>query len=185
MHRRQQRVSLLLLLLVLGGCGEKERLGPDYVLVTPESWNPDGHPGTALHYKGRVFWPNVYHTPAGWSFREGIFVFSSPVPGRDGGYDYGISPQLFAVMGAGPPVIISERIVPDALGADSNYQLWEVRPTETGVRAEFTYWPDHHHQARLIRDVSWADIRSWLREAEVSAPDKTSALGTYRILRKH
>ena len=183
--------TLLLLttiaLVALIGCSRREQVSSDFVLVTPKSWNPDGHPGTALHYKGAVVWPNVY-TGSGKTYHDGIFVFSAPVP--DGStnsdgipmYDYSISPQLFAIRGAGPPIIISERILADTLDSQKRYRLWQVTPTESGLRTEFEYWPDKDHQARTIRDVPWADIRSWVQEAESSVPKKVTPLGTYRVL---
>ena len=185
---RQTIFHLLLAigLVTLTGCGKRERVDSNYVLFTPESL-PDGHPGTALHYKGKEVWPNVY-AGAGKAYHDGIFVFSAPVPGgftnSDGipMYDYSISPQLFAIRGAGPPVIISERIPADTLDSQKRYRLWQVTPTESGVRAEFEYWPDKDHEARVIRDVPWANIQSWVQEAESSASKKATPLGTYRVL---
>ncbi len=169
-------------LVTLIGCSQHERVGSDYVLVTPQSWSPDGHPGTALYYRGKSVWPNVY-TGSGKAYHDGIFVFSAPVPdvlpNSDGRpmYDYAISPQLFAIRGAGPPVIISERIFNDTLNSQKSYRLMQVTLAESGVRAEFEYQPD-----KTIRDVPWADIAKWVQEAESLAPKKTTPLGTFRVL---
>jgi hypothetical protein len=153
----------------------------DYVLVTPESWNPDGHPGTALRYKGREVWRNVYSGSSN-SYRDGVFVFSAPVPTSDGQYNSSVSPQLFAIRGAGPPVMVSQRITEDALNSERRYRLWQVTPSETGIRVEFEYWADREHQVRTNREVSWSDIQNWVKEAEASAPATATPLGTYRLL---
>ena len=183
MQSRLARLLLLLLLavLTLAGCSRRERVSNDYTLVTPESWNPDGHPGTALHYKGKQVWPNVYIGSSN-SYHDGVFVFSAPVPTSDGQYSNSVSPQLFAIRGAGPPVIVSQRIIEDALEPNGHYRLWGVTPTESGVRVEFEYWPDHDNKARTNRDVSWPDIQTWVKEAEASTPVTTTPLGTYRLL---
>ena len=187
MRQRLHHLLFACVLLALIGCSRRERVSSDYVLVTPERMNPDHHPGTALHYRGKEVWRNVY-TGVGKTYHDGIFVFSAPVPGgfsnNDGipMYDYSISPQLFAIRGAGPPVIISERIFADTLDSQKRYTVWQVTPIESGVRVEFEYWPDKDHKARMIHDAPWADIRSWVQEAESSAPKKATPLGTYRVL---
>jgi hypothetical protein len=173
--------------VTLIGCSRREQVGAGYVLVTPEAWNPDGHPGTALHYRGKAVWPNVY-TGSGKFYHDGVFVFSAPVPGgfsnSDGipMYDYSISPQLFAIRGAGPPVIISERIVADALDREKGCHLWQVTPADNGIRAEFEPCTGADHKAHIIRDVLWADIQSWAQEAEASGTNRVTPLGTFRVL---
>jgi hypothetical protein len=97
-------------------------------------------------------------------------------------YDYSISPQLFAIRGAGPPIIISERIVADALDREKGCHLWQVTQVDYGIRAEFELCTDLDHKAHIIRDVSWVDIQSWAQEAEVSGTNRVTPLGTYRVL---
>ena len=185
MHRTIFHFLLAIGLITLTGCAKRERVGPDYVLLTPETLNPDGHPGTSLYYKGKEVWPNVY-VGSGYVYHAGIFVFSSPVPdsvpNQDGIYIYDdcISPQLFAVRGAGPPVILSERITADTLDSTNSYRLWQLTSIENGIRVEFEY--NTEHQTNMTRDVSWTDIQSWVQEAEVSAPKVVSHLGIYRVL---
>jgi hypothetical protein len=105
--------------------------------------------------------------------REGIVIERERKPAAS---------WLFAIRGAGPPVIVSQRIIGDALDSNGRYRLYEVTPTESGVRVEFQYWPDHEHEARTNRDASWPDIQRWVKEAEVSTPVTTTPLGTYRLL---
>lgn len=187
MRRLILRNITTLAIFALAGCAQRERIGGDLTLVTPNSWNPDGHPGTSLHYQGREAWPNVY-VGSGKAYHEGIFVFSAPVPeprmGTDGTvrYDYSTSPQLFAIRGAGPPVILSQRVLSDTLKSRKIYHLWQLMPTESGVQAEFEYWPDQDHEARMTHRVAWTDIQNWVQEAESSAPIQATPLGTYRLL---
>ena len=187
MRRGRLNLFVAIALAAFVGCSRRERVSTEYVLVTPESWNPDGHPGTALHFRGRAVWPNIY-TGSGKTYHNGIFVFSAPVPGgfsnSDGipMYDYSISPQLFAIRGGGPPVIISERIVADALDREKGCHLWQVTPIDNGVRAEFEPCTEVGSKAHIVRDVSWADIQSWAHEADLSVTNRVTPLGTYRVL---
>jgi hypothetical protein len=182
--------SLAVAALALCGCAAEktqDRVSDDYVLVKPVPMNPDHHPGWGLDYRGKEVWPNVY-VGSVKIYHDGIFVFSAPVPGSvpnsDGiyTYDYLISPQLFAIQGAGPPVILSQRIIADTLDSKKRYRLRQMTPAESGVRVEFEYSSDTEHQAHMARDVSWTDIQRWLQEADVYAPQGVSHLGVYRVL---
>ena len=184
---RQIIFHLLLVigLITVAACAKCERVGPDYVLVTPETLNMDGHPGTALYFKGKEVWSNVYGG-YGKYYHDGIFVFSAPVPAtftnQDGiyMYDYSISPQLFAVRNAEPPVILSQRIIGEILESEKRYRLWQITPIENGIRVE--YKSDIGQQAHMTRDVSWKNIQSWVQEADASAPTEVRHLGVYRVL---
>src|SRR4051812_40744932 len=113
MRNRLHYLVLAVALVTFIGCSRKERVGSGYVLVTPRSWNPDGHPGTTLHRGWHVIWGNVYTgyfypaSPSNFT-RDGMMVFVGPPPVDDNWYSY---PQLFAVRGDGPPVVLSERLL--------------------------------------------------------------------------
>ena len=95
-------------------------------------------------------------------------------------YDYSISPQLFAVRNAEPPVILSQRIIGEILESEKRYRLWQITPIENGIRVE--YKSDIGQQAHMTRDVSWKNIQSWVQEADASAPTEVRHLGVYRVL---
>lgn len=181
------RLSYLLAVAVLPGCSQREPLDSNLVLVTTSSWSPDGHPGTALHQGGREVWPNVY-TGTGKAYRAGTFVFAAPVPdgstNSDGRplYNTSISPQLFAIQSAGPPVLISQRILAETLSSEKQYSLRHVSQVEGGVRAEFEFWRDRDHEAQLTRIMRWTEIESWIAEAATAVPPTVTPLGTYRLL---
>ena len=108
-------------------------------------------------------------------------MFSAPIPGPDGQYEYGISPQLFAVQGAGPPIIISQRIITDTIESKMNFTVHEFAPVQGGLRVSFDYHADAEHEGHTNCDIRWEDMRSWLNEAGFSAPTNVTPLVTYRV----
>ena len=185
MHRRLLNLLLAVALLTLIGCSKRERVASDYVLVTPESWNPDGHPGTALHRGRHVVWGNVYtgyfHPASASSFsRDGMMVFVGLPPVGDNWYSY---PQLFAVRGDGPPVVLSERLLHKRLAVfdhgheASDFAVRHLVLTNGGFRVEF-----EHNSVIKTCDVSWPDIKRFLDEADTSARLVHHLLSDYRLL---
>jgi hypothetical protein len=177
---------LFSVLLMLIGCTSQVRVSSDYVLVTPARWNPDSHPGTTLHRGGKIVWGNVYtgyfYPSSATRFaRDGMMVFVGPVPVGDDWYS---DPQLFAVRGDGPPVVLSERLLHQPLavfdhGKDaSEYAVRSVVPTDDGFRVEF-----EHNSANKTCQVSWADITRLLDEGKTTAMLVQHRLGDYRLLR--
>ena len=133
-------------------------------------------------------WGNVfgfYPNPASKFYRDGIFVFIANVPG-DG--DWWLWPQLFAVRGAGPPVLLSERVfnqplvVSDLSNVMSTYSVRNLAATERGVGFVIAYWPDHNHEATTTNELSWARIGQLLDEAVTSARLMRHPMGDYRVL---
>ena len=176
------------LCFALAGCSQREQVGGGYTLVTPPTMGPDHHPGTSLRYRGRTVWGNVfgfYPDPASKFYHDGIFVFVANVPG-DG--DWWIEPQLFAVRGVGPPVVLSERVfkqplvVSDISGVGSTYSVRHLVATESGVSFVIAYWPDHNHEATATNEMSWASIGQMLDEAVTSARLVSHPMGDYRVL---
>lgn len=176
--------------IVLAGCSEREHVGGGYVLVTPPTMGPDHHPGTSLRYKGQTVWEHVfgfYPDPATKFYHDGMFVFIANVPDNDND-DWWTRPQLFAVRGAGPPVVLSERlfkqplVVSSVSGVGSTYSVRYLSTTGNGVRFVFAYWPDSDHETTTTNQLSWLNIKQMLDEAGTSARLVRHKLGDYRVL---
>jgi hypothetical protein len=171
--------------LSLIGCTEREQLGSDYVLVTPVSWNPDGHPGTTLYRGSKVVWGNVYTgyfyllSPTNYT-SDGMFLFVGPVPFENGWYGYS---QLYAVRGDGPPVVLSERLLEKRLAVfnlgneDGDFAVHHLVLTNKVFRADFEY-------NSIVKTcfVSWDDIKRYLDEGDKSASVVTNRFNNYRRL---
>ena len=178
--------SMAAVLLILAACDHRQAIGGGFELRQSSSnWNPDGHPGVFLYYEGKEVWHQIAwgnpYAPEEFC-HDGIFVFESPVPNADGFNNYGISPQLYAIRAAGPPVLISQRIMGLPLMGDRTYSVENTAVTGNGVSVEFDYFPDENHEAMKTNEVSWAEIASWVQEAEQSLPETKTPLGNYRLL---
>jgi hypothetical protein len=171
------------------GCSHRAAIGTDYEFVTQQSFTIDsGHySATSLYYKGKEIWPCVL-MGSDQTYRDGILVFMSKAPDSDGGLD--VYEQLFAIRRAGPPIIMSERILnqPFKAGsshvAGSTYQLESISPISNGVRAVFNRGIIDKSGVDIwvTNDISWPEIQSAVQEAETSAPVQIAPLGNYRIL---
>jgi len=188
MLRAIQFLVALTACLLLQSCSEREPVGGGYTLVTPESWGLHHHPGTALRYRGREIWPHVFgfHPDAASRFyHEGIFVFIANVPANT---DWWYYPQLFAVRGAGPPVVLSERLFKQPLmistmsGAGSKYSVRHLAATDSGVRFAMVDWPDHNQEVTTTNELSWSGIKQMLDEADKSARLVEHSIANYRVL---
>jgi hypothetical protein len=115
------------------------------------------------------------------SYRDGFFVFLAAVPDQSGDYnDYSITPQLFAIKGTGPPVIISQRLFNRPLiNTNGFYTVDNIAPNPDGFSVEFD---QHAGGPRTNLDVSWPQIETWVQEAETSAPVRVTSSGSYRLL---
>jgi hypothetical protein len=173
--------------IALTGCDKRARINADYEFVQPQSYSIEpGSPACALYYKGKIVWRSVLMGD-GKTCRDGIFVFMSTVPDSEG--ECNVYPQLFAIRGAGPPVILSERILnqPFKAGnrhvAGSTYDVDFITPIATGIRVVFNVGVTKNGEdVMTTNDVSWPDIESWTQEAETSAPLQIAPLGNYRVL---
>jgi hypothetical protein len=180
-------VGFALVCLILAGCDKRARINADYEFVQPQSYSIEpGSPACALYYKGKKVWRSVLMGDDK-TCRDGIFVFMSTVPDSEG--ECNVYPQLFAIRGAGPPVILSERILnqPFKAGnrhvAGSTYDVDFITPIATGIRVVFNVGVTKNGEdVMTTNDVSWPDIESWTREAETSAPLQIAPLGNYRVL---
>ncbi len=188
MRRAVHYLAIAAACIVTAGCSEREQVGDGYSLVTPATLGPDHHPGTALRYRGRTVWAHVfgfYPDPATRFYHDGMFVFIANVPGTT---DWWIEPQLFAVRGAGPPVVLSERlfgqplVVSSISGVGSTYSVRHLSATDDGVRFVFAYWPDHNHEATTTNELSWSSIKQMLDEAPASARLVRHQMGDYYVL---
>jgi hypothetical protein len=187
---RQAIVKLVFAMtcIMLTGCSHHEQVGGGYTLVTAPTLGPDSHPGTSLRYEGRTVWGHVfgfYPDAASKFYHDGMFVFIANVPG-DG--DWWIEPQLFAVCGAGPPVVLSERlfkhplVVSSVSGVGSTYSVRNLAATDNGVRFVIAYWPDRDHEATTTNELAWGSIRQMLDTASSSARLVRHPMGDYRVL---
>lgn len=183
-------VTLAATCFLLASCSEREKIGGDYVLKTPPTLGPDSHPGTSLLRKGKVVWDNVYvgyfsPNDASKFFHEGIFVFVGPLPGKTDWWTY---PQLFAVCGDDTPVVLSERLMGQRLVVSSDmremstFKVRQVTPAEMGVRVEFEYWADPNTKAAKTNDLTWAELKKLLDEADKSSRIVHHGFGDYRVL---
>lgn len=182
---------LVVAIMTSVGCSERQPVGDSgYVVVHPQSWNPDGHPGIFLYYRGTKIWFNVFCSEQG--YRDGILVFGGDLPGSlfngeppgsQESADFSRSPQLFAIRGAEPPVIISERLFNHSLETNLPFTVQDIQSGSNGLSIKFQYEPkENQSDIETNLFVSWQEIRGWLHEAETSVPVKTSRLGSYRLL---
>jgi len=183
-------LALAIASFLFTSCSEKEKIGGGYVLETSAAPGPDAHPGTSLHRKGRVVWDNVYvgyfgPKAASKFFHDGIFVFVGPLPGNTDWWTY---PQLFAVRGEATPVVLSERLLGQRLVVSSDmremstFKVRQLISTEAGVRVDFEYWADSNTKTAKTNDLSWAEIKKLLDEAESSSRVVHHRFGDYRVL---
>ncbi len=111
---------------------------------------------------------------------DGMILFVGPVPAESNWWPY---PQLFAVRGDGPPVVLSERLVGQRLvpvydGSDGiPFEIRHIALINDGVRVEF-----RHSGDTIMHTLSWADIKRLLDEADKSARPVSHNLGDYRVL---
>lgn len=186
MRRAHNFFCLGALIALVGGCSERQQVANSpYSVVRPESWNPDGHPGIFLYYKGKSLWFNVYCPDYG--YQDGILVFEGDLPdslfnGQAPGNesrDSSRSFQIFAIRGAGPPVIISERIARIPL-RDFEFTVREFSAVPNGFEVTFESLGTEKKSSK--KAVSWVEIKAWLEEAERKTPIKKSLMGEYRYL---
>ncbi|MHA3774883.1 hypothetical protein ACXR0O_25465 [Verrucomicrobiota bacterium sgz303538] len=176
---------------LLVACSKKHVVGDGYSLVTPESLNPDSHPGTTLRRNGKIVWGNVYigyfhnQTPPHF-FHNGVFVFVGPLPIENSPSS---GPQLFAVRGDGPPVFLTERlhgqrlIIPKRLTDESNrFEVTSIASIDGGIQAEIEYWKNHNTKARRTIHVTWAAIETLLDEATTSGELMHAQFDSYYAL---
>ena len=178
------KISILIVTSLCGvliGCNKRASVGGDYELVQPGTYLIDsGSPACALYYRGRSVWPSVL-VSLNQSYRDGYFTFLAAVPDETGSnYSYEITPQLFAIRGAGPPVLISQRLFNRSLTNWTDaYTVENITPASDGFIVEFEY---QGADVQTNLDLSWLQIQTWVREAETSAPVRITSLGSYRIL---
>jgi hypothetical protein len=187
MCRPIQWLWLIAVCLICLGCSERNQVGGGYALVTPFTMGPDHHPGTSLQRKGKLVWGNVYmgyfsgYQPAQF-YHDGMFVFVGAVPGNT---DYWLYPQLFAIRGSGPPVLLSERLLGeeyDTSNGSSHYQVYNISPLQDGVRVQFTHSPGTVNHDTNSSTLSWALVRNLLDDADSSSRLVRHKLGDYRVL---
>jgi hypothetical protein len=189
-----QRVWFIAVCSVFMSCSERTQVADGYVFVTPPTMGPDHHPGTSLHLKGKVVWGNVYlgyfsgYKPRQF-FHEGMVVFVGAVPANT---DWWYYPQLFAVRGSGPPVLLSERLLGERFATSydsrqysSSFAVDNISPTADGVRVQFTHSPGTVNRDTNAFAVSWTIVRRFLDEADSSSRLVRHQLGDYRVLPLH
>jgi hypothetical protein len=162
------------------GCNNRTRVSADYEIIQPQSVMMEpGKLSSSLFYRGEKVWNDVW-SGSDKTCHEGVFVFTGLLPGTGGYYDYERSPQVFAIRGSGPPIMISERIFNQMLDGNMGYRAHTLTNNANGLRVEFSSKGD---RTPTNFDVSWPQIYSWLKEAETSAPTQiVTGLGNYFIL---
>ena len=190
MCRVIDHIVIAMFCIMLAGCSKREQVGGGYVLVTPPTMGPDHHPGVSLQRKGKVVWDNVYvghfspHAASKFC-HNGMFVFVGPVPGNT---DWWIHSQLFGVRSAGPPVVLSERLLGKRLVVSSDmhemssFAVRDISLIEGGVRVVFELGADDSTQTTKTNDLAWTDIKGLLDDADASAKMVRHRLGDYRVL---
>src|SRR5205823_11068752 len=121
----------------------------------------DLHPAISLAYLVKVFWPNfdlhtfVHAQDQSRLYHQGIFVFLISIPGDDDKHlRYEISPQLCAIRGAGPPIVLSERILGHVIESSDDGVVTKLVPSADGVHVEFGPDADGSKPATSVHDVS-------------------------------
>ena len=186
------RIGLTHLLPILGlvlltGCEKRTHVSADYEFVQPRTYLIEsGSPERSLYYKGKRVWWNVL-MGSDETCHNGILVFMSTVPRGEGGSN--VSPQIFAIRGAGPPVVLSGRILNQPFKAESShvagsiYELESLAPIANGVRVVFMIGvADNGSDITVTHDLLWTEIEGWVQEAETSASLQIAPLGNYRVL---
>jgi len=180
--------------LTLVGCSKRQPIGSSgYAIVHPQSGNPDGHPGIYLYYKDKQIWFNAFTSEN--NYHDGILVFGGDIPEslfRSDRREVSIdqesadlmrSPQLFAIHGAGPPVIISERLFNRSLETNLPFTVQGIKTSSNGLSIQFSFEPkENQNSISTNLSVSWPQIAAWLDEAGTSTSVKKSRLGSYRFL---
>ncbi|HEY1661726.1 MAG TPA: hypothetical protein VGI03_04850 [Verrucomicrobiae bacterium] len=181
MRIKRSTLMLALACALAAGCDKRVSVGGDYKLVQPRTYLIDsGSPACALYYQGKSVWPSVL-VSSDQSYHDGFFIFLAAVPDYSGDYnDYSITPQLFAIKGAGPPVILSERLFNlHMIDWDQPYNVENITPKSNGFSVEFAY---DAGDTQTNLDITWPEIQGWVQEAETSAPVRVTSLGNYRTL---
>lgn len=180
-HHKSAYFVLAVTLLTLVGCSPQTHVKPvgsDYTLVWHEPTNPDDHPGTTLHYKGKEVWPFVYGG-YGCFAQTGMMVFVGLMPEGDGCNPY---QQLFAVRGDGPPVVLSQRLLHQELVVSNNeilpFSVQSLEFTNGDFQVQFKQYTNI-----LTRDFTWPDVTGFLDEGDRSARVAHPPFPDYRILR--
>jgi hypothetical protein len=195
-HRRHVGLALGLSVLLAGlfitgaGCDKHTPIAGGYEFIVPPNMGPDSHPGSSLGFHGK----EVYHALDGHTFlycrdyaafvHDGMIVFLITMPDEDKEhYRYEISPQLVVMRGAGPPVMISERILGHRIQAADDGVVCKLIPSAAGVHVEYGPGPEPDaSKATSVHDIPWAQIAQWLDTPEAQAPRIVKPLGTYRLL---
>ena len=176
----------------LAGCSEKVRIAKDYMTETPESL-PDGHPGTKLFYVNpnggkQLVWGTYFNfdrtnTP----YHDGMLVFEGPDNDEPGDGTGAYETQLYAIRGAGPAVLITQRVsgqpklgwIKEAL---VGMQIYGVETTATGIRATFVHDDTVIDSNKLVKEVSWDGIKDMLDEGATLTNRQNKYWGSYVIL---
>lgn len=196
--RRILSLGLLSALCLCAGCDRRRPVGGGFELRQAQNWNPDGHPGVRLYFRGRQVWRSVTWGDGGpaKNVHGDIFVFEAMVSFEDnslplelGGTNAPVSKspgtygsQLFAVKGAGPPVLISPRIFSENGGGRGDYEVVRSGATDSMITVVFRYWVDENHDSERTNSVPWQSISKWLAEAEKTGKLQKSPEGDYRVL---
>lgn len=184
---------LLAGLVIIGtGCDKHTPIAGGYEFISQPNMGPDSHPGASLGFHGK----EVCHTLDGHTFldcrdyaafvHDDMIVFLITMPDNDEDHvRYEISPQLCAMRGSGPPVVLSQRILGrpiETYGADV---VCKLIPSPSGVHVEFCPGPGPEidaSKATSVHDIPWTQIAQWLDTPQALAPPIVKPLGTYRLL---
>jgi hypothetical protein len=174
---------------VAGGCDRHKPIAGGYEFIVAPDMGVDGHPAAALGFHGKKVWQALdFHTfeycrDAATFVHEDVIVFLMTVPDEDEDhYRYEVSPQLCAMRGGSPPVMLSERILGHPIRTTDDGIVCKLVPSAAGVHVEFGPGPEPDaSRATGTHDIPWSQIVLWL-DAGQSAPLIVKPLGTYRVL---
>jgi len=183
-------LSIAAMCVITTGCSEREQVGGGYYLVVGDPAPPDYYPSTALFYKGTSVWARVsgfYPDPPKKFYHEGMFVFIGSVPGAT---NWCYQPQIFAVRGAGPAVVLSERLfgrpmlLSDTGPVQSNYcySVRNLAAISNGISFDMAYWYEPFREDTLHGEMPWTQVKQMLDDAPLYSRPITNKLGVYYIL---
>lgn len=180
------RIVALVMALAAGallGCDKSASVGGGYQISA--SIGPEGQAGqNSLSYNGIRICDGVLAQ----QYHGETLVFMASL--------HESSPQLFAVRGAGPRVLLSERLVTDprAFVVDDfrtgrpkpgiNYYVEDLTSTPDGVRVRFYVTTDDTSGEKVYEthDVTWPEINGMMQEAQTTGTVRNDKSGSYLSL---
>jgi len=167
--------------VLLSSCDKSANIGGGYTITRAVGYDGHGAGPNHLYYNGI----KVCDMVGMYQYHDGILIFMGNASGS-------ANEQLFAVRGAGPRVLLSERIVKDqhdshdpiSGAVEKEYRVEDITRTADGVQVRFFIGVNDKTGEQIVEsdDLSWPQIQTLIQEAETSAPVQAGDLGNYRRL---